>query len=257
MADDLNYVPNLTFDAPAATAAATAAAAFDPDAEAKKQEERDAVAVKPDISQLTPEEQKAVEDFAAQIDITNTNAVLTYGAASQKNVADFSDKALNGVRTKDLGEVGDMLSSLVVELRGLNFDESEKKEIGKRYNILAAIRSLASKNPDEAGYEREVSDEIAKRTGRTATGMFIPDCIFMRSAMDKTAAAGLVATDTLFGEMIEERTGIKPAFRDERYTTVIASRMLHDNNIKAKKQKKIIDQVAAEIILREYLEQKR
>ncbi|MBR4232012.1 MAG: toxic anion resistance protein [Oscillospiraceae bacterium] len=127
MADDLNYVPNLTFDAPAATAAATAAAAFDPDAEAKKQEERDAVAVKPDISQLTPEEQKAVEDFAAQIDITNTNAVLTYGAASQKNVADFSDKALNGVRTKDLGEVGDMLSSLVVELRGLNFDESEKK----------------------------------------------------------------------------------------------------------------------------------
>ena len=61
----------------------------------------------------------------------------------------------------------------------------------------------------------------------------------------------------LFGEMIEERTGIKPAFRDERYTTVIASRMLHDNNIKAKKQKKIIDQVAAEIILREYLEQKR
>ena len=83
------------------------------------------------------------------------------------------------------------------------FDESEKREIGKKYNILAAIRSLASKNPDEAGFEREVSDEIAKRTGRTATGMFIPDCIFMRSAMDKTAAAGLVATDTLFGEMID------------------------------------------------------
>ena len=127
MADDFNYVPNLTFDAPAATAAQAAAAVFDPEAEAKKQEERDAVAVKPDISQLTPEEQKAVEDFASKIDITNTNAVLTYGAASQKNVADFSDKALNGVRTKDLGEVGDMLSSLVVELRGLNFDENEKK----------------------------------------------------------------------------------------------------------------------------------
>ena len=87
--------------------------------------------------------------------------------------------------------------------RVAQFDESEKREIGKKYNILAAIRSLASKNPDEAGFEREVSDEIAKRTGRTATGMFIPDCIFMRSAMDKTAAAGLVATDTLFGEMID------------------------------------------------------
>ena len=61
----------------------------------------------------------------------------------------------------------------------------------------------------------------------------------------------------VFGQMLEERTGIKPAFRDERFTTVIASRMLHDNNMKAKKQKKIIDQVAAEIILREYLEQNR
>ena len=61
----------------------------------------------------------------------------------------------------------------------------------------------------------------------------------------------------LFGELIERETGIKPVFRDERYTTVIASRMLHENNMKAKKQKKIIDQVAAEIILREYLEQKR
>lgn len=60
-----------------------------------------------------------------------------------------------------------------------------------------------------------------------------------------------------FGEMLEEKTGIKPSFRDERYTTVIASRMLHENNIKVQKQKKIIDQVAAEIILREYLEQHR
>ena len=61
----------------------------------------------------------------------------------------------------------------------------------------------------------------------------------------------------MFGELVEEKTGIKPVFRDERYTTVIASRMLHDNNMNSKKQKKIIDQVAAEIILREYLESKR
>ncbi len=60
-----------------------------------------------------------------------------------------------------------------------------------------------------------------------------------------------------FGALVEELTGIKPAFKDERYTTVIASRMLHDNNMNSKKQKKIIDQVAAEIILREYLESKR
>ncbi|MBO7451804.1 MAG: Holliday junction resolvase RuvX [Clostridiales bacterium] len=61
----------------------------------------------------------------------------------------------------------------------------------------------------------------------------------------------------MFGELVKEKTGITPVFKDERYTTVIASRMLHDNNMNSKKQKKIIDQVAAEIILREYLESKR
>lgn len=60
-----------------------------------------------------------------------------------------------------------------------------------------------------------------------------------------------------FGEKLEERIGIKPVLKDERFTTVIASQMLHANNIKAKKQKKIIDQMAAEVILREYLEQNR
>ncbi len=60
-----------------------------------------------------------------------------------------------------------------------------------------------------------------------------------------------------FGRKLTELTGITPVLKDERYTTVMASRMLHDVNVKAKKQKKIIDQVAAEIILREYLEQQR
>ncbi|MCQ2533510.1 MAG: Holliday junction resolvase RuvX [Clostridia bacterium] len=60
-----------------------------------------------------------------------------------------------------------------------------------------------------------------------------------------------------FGDKLEARIGIKPVLKDERYTTVIASQMLHANNIKAKKQKKIIDQMAAEVILREYLEQHR
>ncbi len=61
----------------------------------------------------------------------------------------------------------------------------------------------------------------------------------------------------LFGDKVEEATGIKPILKDERYTTVIAAQMLHANNIKAKKQKKVIDQMAAEVILREYLEQQR
>lgn len=79
---------------------------------------------------LSEEEKKVVEDFAKKIDITDTNVVLQYGAAAQKNVAAFSESALNSVRTKDLGEVGDALSNLVVELRGVNQEEEKKGIFG-------------------------------------------------------------------------------------------------------------------------------
>ena len=87
--------------------------------EAKKEEPR-----VPDVV-LTPEEQKMVNDFAAQIDITNTQLVLQYGAGSQKKIAAFSENALNNVRTKDMGEIGQMLAGVVTELRG--FEEEEEK----------------------------------------------------------------------------------------------------------------------------------
>ncbi|MCI9335250.1 MAG: toxic anion resistance protein [Lachnospiraceae bacterium] len=74
---------------------------------------------------LTPEEQKMVDDFASKIDITNTQMVMQYGAGSQKKIADFSESALNNVRTKDMGEIGQMLTSVVTELR--DFDEDEEK----------------------------------------------------------------------------------------------------------------------------------
>lgn len=74
---------------------------------------------------LTPEEQKMVDDFAAQIDLTNTQMVLQYGVGSQKKIADFSETALGNVRTKDMGEIGQMLADVVGELRG--FDENEEK----------------------------------------------------------------------------------------------------------------------------------
>lgn len=74
---------------------------------------------------LTPEEKRMVADFAAKIDITDPNIVLQYGAGSQQKIANFSDSALNNVKTKDLGEVGEMITSLVGELR--EFDEEENK----------------------------------------------------------------------------------------------------------------------------------
>ena len=68
--------------------------------------------VKAKMPALSPEEQKMVDDFAAKIDITNTNQILQYGAGTQKKMADFSDAALENVRTQDLGEVGELITQV-------------------------------------------------------------------------------------------------------------------------------------------------
>ena len=80
----------------------------------------------PDMSMLTAEEQKAVKAFAQQIDISNSQQVLQYGAAAQKNIADFSESALESVRTKDMGEIGDMITNLVGELKSIEPPEQKK-----------------------------------------------------------------------------------------------------------------------------------
>mgnify|MGYP003817065123 FL=1 len=120
-------IPTLTLDPSTATAAVVETAPA-PTAQAVGDAARvDAPVEKLDMAKLSPAEQAAVKEFAAKIDVMNTEQVMNYGAAAQKNVADFSESALNTVRTKDLGEAGGMLSGLVVELKGLNFDESQKK----------------------------------------------------------------------------------------------------------------------------------
>ena len=78
-------------------------------------------------TKLTEAEQKMVDDFSEKIDLNDSGIVLQYGSAAQKKIADFSDNALEGVRTKDLGEVGNMIIDLVAELRGFNIEPEEKK----------------------------------------------------------------------------------------------------------------------------------
>ena len=99
-----------------------------PELELTAQEEKKPVPeAGPDLSTLSPAEQKAVLDFAEKIDLTNSGLVLQYGAAAQKNIANFSETTLGAVRTKDMGELGDMVSSLVAELKGFSAPEEEKK----------------------------------------------------------------------------------------------------------------------------------
>ena len=166
MSDEMNMMPELTLD-PTGSAAAAAAAkeaqaavpkapeapsltlenSVTPEDAAAVQAARDAQAIQLDESQLNEAERKMVNDFAQKIDITDSTQVLQYGAAAQKNIAGFSENALNNVRTKDLGEVGEALSSLVVELK--TFGQPEKKGIGgffqKKRNELEAMKASYSK----------------------------------------------------------------------------------------------------------------
>ncbi len=101
---------------------------LDPFKEAEKQTIMEPQAAEPepmDDTILTPEERKMVDDFAQQIDLDDSMTILQYGAGTQKKMADFSESALEKVRSKDLGEVGDLLSSVVNELKG--FDTEEEK----------------------------------------------------------------------------------------------------------------------------------
>ena len=97
---------------------------------------------------LTPKEQKTVADFAEKIDITNTAQVMQYGAAAQKKIAGFSESALENVRTKDLGEIGDAISGLVTELKGFDIEEEEKGFFGffkKTGNKIAGMKAKYDK----------------------------------------------------------------------------------------------------------------
>lgn len=98
-----------------------------------------------DDSMLTPEERKMVDSFASQIDLHNTSMILQFGAGAQKKMADFSETALNKVRTKDLGEVGEMLSSVVSELKSFDVEEEEKGVFGFFKRSANKINAMKAK----------------------------------------------------------------------------------------------------------------
>ena len=115
----------------------------------------------PDLSQLSEAEQKAVMEFADKIDITDSSLVLQYGAAAQKNIADFSGAALNNVRTKDMGEVGNMLSGLVMELKGFDAVAENKgikgwfKKAGNSVELMKVRYDKAEANVEKVSRQLE------------------------------------------------------------------------------------------------------
>lgn len=112
--------------------------------EAVKEEKKDIL----ENNKFSEEEQKMINDFSKQIDLKNTNAVLQYGASTQTKMADFSEKALGNVRTKDMGEIGDMITGLVTELKSIDTDEDSKGIVGffkKKVDKLALLKTKYDK----------------------------------------------------------------------------------------------------------------
>ena len=125
---DLNVpaAPSLTLDAAPAAPTLT----LDPAADEKViAESKKATPVQVEDTPLSPEEQKMVNDFAEKIDITNSQMVLQYGAASQKKLSDFSETALSRVKTKDMGETGELITNLISELQGFDATTEQPKGI--------------------------------------------------------------------------------------------------------------------------------
>ena len=155
-----NNIPQLTLDPQAAAAQAVPELTLDPSAPAEPAKP-EAAPVQMDDSLLNDAEKKAVEDFSKKINIMDSNMILQYGAAAQKNVAGFSENALASVRTKDLGEVGKSLSELVVELKGFGEDEEKKglfgrfKKTGNKLETMKAQYAKVESNVDKIARELE------------------------------------------------------------------------------------------------------
>ena len=114
--------------------------------------------------ELTEEEKKQIDEFAAQIDITNSSAIINYGAGTQKKLADFSQKTLDSVRTKDMGEVGEMVTGLVVELKNFEIEDDKSQGFfGKIFSKSAnKVNSLKSKYSKIETNVNTITNELEK-----------------------------------------------------------------------------------------------
>lgn len=118
-----------------------------------------------EVPVLTPEEQKMVNDFAAKIDIENTNQILQYGAGTQKKMADFSDTALENVKTQDLGEIGELISNVVGELKDFDVQE-EGKFFGFFRKQTSKIENLKNKYDKAEANVEKITDSLQQHQVR-------------------------------------------------------------------------------------------
>ena len=152
---EFSTTPTLTFDAAPETKEVPA---VEPKTLKERQEQDPAF----DEKRLTPEEMQMVDEFTAKIDLRNSQAILQYGVGTQKKMADFSESALKNVRTKDLGEVGEMLSSLVIDLKSFDVTEEDKGFLGFFKKSANKITSMKAKYDKAEANVNSVCDALEK-----------------------------------------------------------------------------------------------
>lgn len=131
--ESINVIPSLTFEP------------FEEEVSINKVKEEKIEAEIIDDSYLTEEEKKMVDQFVDKIEITNSNSILQYGVGAQKKIADFSEMALNNVKTKDLGEVGEMLSNVVCELKSFEAPDEKKGILGLFKKTTEKVSQMRAK----------------------------------------------------------------------------------------------------------------
>jgi len=194
-------------EAATATAVAQAAAqglAVEAPVEEQKEEEQQPV--------FTEEEQAQIDEFSHKIDLTDTSMVFQYGAAAQKNIADFSDAALNNVRSKDLGEVGDMIAGLVTQLRSFSVDEEDK----------GGIFGFLKKKVDKVQLLKNRYDDVEVNVNKLISELENHQVVLLKdiATMDQLYEMNL----TYFKELSMYIAAGKQALENFRATTLQAAR---------------------------------
>lgn len=196
-APTLTLTPNLTFDAAPVPAVAPAAAAPAVQAEKPKEE-----------IPLTPEEQAQVEAFSKQIDLSNSTAILNYGVGAQMKLSQFTEKELSAIRTKDTGEVGEMITNLIGELRGFEIDEKEKglkalfKKSGNRLTVLKAKYAKVETNVNVITTELEKHEATLLKDVAMLDQMYAANLAYFKELTMYIAAGKKKLEETRKGELV-------------------------------------------------------
>ena len=185
-----------------------------------EEEKKPAEPAGPDMSMLSEEEQMQVTEFAKSIDLTNSQLVLQYGSGAQKNIAQFSETALGSVRTKDLGEVGDMITDLVVELKGFDAEEEAKGFLGL---FKKAGRSMEAMKVKYGKAEQNVEKIATRLEGHQI--VLMKDIAILDQMYDKNLAYYKELTMYILAgqqALAEARTVTLPALREKAAQTGLA-----------------------------------